>query len=80
MMKCVAVDSTSIAAIGYDRGKRELGIEFLQSGAVYLYFEVPSEEHHAFMAAESKGKYLNRVFKTRRYRYSGPHPGRGRAA
>ena len=79
-MKWIEVDSTSIAALGYDRGKRELGIEFRQSGDVYFYFEVPPEEHEAFMAAGSKGEYLNRVFKTRGYRYSGPHAGRGRAA
>ena len=79
-MKWLAVDSTSIAAIGYDMRKRELGIEFLQSGAVYLYFEVPPEEHQAFLAAESKGQYLNLVFKMRGYRYSGPHPRRRRAA
>ncbi len=80
MMKWAAVNSTSIAAIGYDWQKHELGIEFLQSGAVYFYFAVPPEEYRAFMAAESKGGYLNRVFKTRGYRYSGPYPGRGRAA
>ena len=79
-MKWVEVDSTSIAAIAYDRSKRELGIEFRQSGRVYFYFEVPPEEHEAFMAADSKGEYLNRVFKARGYRYSGPHVRRRRAA
>lgn len=79
-MKWVEVDSTSFAAIGYDGRRHELGIEFRQSGAVYLYFKVPPEEHHAFMAAESKGQYLNRVFKPKGYNYHGPHPGRGRVA
>jgi len=78
-MKWVEVDSTSIAAIAYDRSKRELGIEFRQSGRVYFYFEVPPEEHEAFMSADSKGGYLNRVFKARGYRYSGPYA-RRRAA
>jgi KTSC domain len=36
---------------------------------VYRYFDVPTEEYAAFMAAESKGTYLNQVFKPRGYRY-----------
>ena len=46
-----------------------MGIKFRESGKVYLYFDVPPEEHEAFMAAESKGEYLNKVFKPRGYRY-----------
>ena len=45
-------------------------IEFRQSGEIYVYFEVPPEEHKALLAAESKGNYLNRVFKQRNYRYT----------
>ena len=30
---------------------------------VYQYFNVPAEEHTAFLAADSKGTYLNRHFK-----------------
>ena len=68
-MQWVPVDSRTIAQIGYDSTKRELGIEYRQTGKVYLYFDVPPEEHEAFMAAESKGIYLNTVFKSREYRY-----------
>ena len=68
-MRRQKVDSTSIAAIGYDPGRYELEIEFRQSGDVYRYYEVPPEEHQAFMAAESKGQYLNQVFKPRGHRY-----------
>jgi hypothetical protein len=63
------VHSTSIASIGYLPRKRELEIEFRDSGEVYRYFDVPGEEYTAFMAAESKGTYLNQVFKPREYRY-----------
>jgi hypothetical protein len=49
--------------------ERELEIEFRASGDVYRYFDVPGEEYAAFMAAESKGTYLNQVFKPREYRY-----------
>ena len=70
------MDSTSIASIGYDPRKRELEVEFRDSGDVYLYFEVPDEDHQAFMSAESKGTYLNLVFKLRGYRYMVVRKGR----
>jgi hypothetical protein len=44
-------------------------MKFRASGDVYRYFDVPGEEYAAFMAAESKGTYLNQVFKPREYRY-----------
>jgi KTSC domain len=68
-MRRQEVDSSSIASIGYDARRCALEVEFRQSGDVYQYFDVPSEEHAAFMAAESKGRYLNQVFKPRGYRY-----------
>jgi hypothetical protein len=80
MMKSVAVNSTSIAAIGYDERTCDLGIEFLESGELYIYFAVPPEEHQAFFETESKGEYLNLVFKMKGFRFSGPHSGRGRVA
>jgi hypothetical protein len=40
-----------------------------KSGEVYQYFDVPAAEYTAFLAADSKGTYLNRQFKTRQYRY-----------
>jgi hypothetical protein len=63
------VRSTSIASIGYLPKERELEIKFRASGDVYRYFDVPAEEYAAFMSAESKGTYLNQVFKPREYRY-----------
>lgn len=79
-MKWVAVDSTSIAFIGYDVGRCELEIAFRESGDVYRYFEVSAKEHCAFMAAESKGEYLNCVFKPRGYRYTLVRKGHKRTA
>jgi len=55
--------------MGYRRAQQKLEIEFRASGDVYRYFDVPAEEYAAFMAAESKGTYLNQVFKPREYRY-----------
>lgn len=63
------MDSSCVASIGYDARRQVLEIEFRQSGEVYLYFDVPPEEHAAFLAAESRGTYLNEVFKPKGYRY-----------
>ena len=68
-MKRVAVDSTSIASIGYEPRRRELEVEFRQSGGVYRYFDVPSEKYAELMAAGSKGAYLNQVFKPKGHRF-----------
>jgi hypothetical protein len=68
-MRRIPVRSTSIASIGYLPTRRELEIKFRASGDVYRYFGVPDEEYAAFMAAESKGTYLNQVFKPQEYRY-----------
>jgi KTSC domain len=63
-------DSSVIASIGYDSENRELDIEYRARGDIYRYFEVPLEEYQALAAAESKGEYLNKVFKPRGYRYA----------
>jgi hypothetical protein len=68
-MRRIPVRSTSIASIGYLPGERELEIGFRASGDVYRYFDVPGNEYAAFMAAESKGTYLNQLFKPREYRH-----------
>jgi KTSC domain len=68
-MRRVWVNSSSIASIGYEAAMCELEIEFRESGDVYRYFNVPEEEYAAFLAADSKGTYLNQVFKERNYRY-----------
>jgi hypothetical protein len=68
-MRRVPLNSTSIASIGYDPERLQLEIEFRESSDVYLYFDVPDEEYTEFMAADSKGTYLNQVFKPRGYRY-----------
>jgi hypothetical protein len=65
----IPVDSASIAAIGYDDRRNELAVQFCGNGDLYLYRDVPREEYEAFMAAASKGAFLNREFKRRGYRY-----------
>ena len=77
-MKLIAVDSSVIAAMDYDSDKRHLDMEYRQTGDIYRYFDVPPEEFQAFMAAESIGEYLNKVFKPRGYRFEIIRPGHKR--
>jgi hypothetical protein len=51
------VESSVLAAVGYDAEKRMLEIEF-HSGAIYRYLEVPEEIHRGLLAAESKGHFF----------------------
>jgi KTSC domain len=68
-MQRVPVESSSIASIGYASQERVLELEFRQSGEVYQYFDVPAEEYTAFLAADSKGTYVNQQLKPLGYRY-----------
>ena len=68
-MRREAVDSESIASIGYAPRGKALEIEFRESRDVYRYFEVSAEEHAEFVAASSKGSYLNQVFKAKGHHY-----------
>lgn len=58
-MEMIHVESSNIAAIGYDEQFATLTIEFIKDNAVYEYYDVPQYEYDALMAAESKGKYAN---------------------
>lgn len=68
-MQRESIDSSVIASMGYDAAKQVLELEFREDGRIYDYLAVPPEEYAAFRAAESKGIYLNQVFKLRDYRY-----------
>jgi len=56
------VDSSCVAAVGYDRGCEEVHVEFLD-GDVYAYAQVPYVIWRAFLEADSKGRFVNRVLK-----------------
>lgn len=57
-MDRISVTSSNLVSIGYDADTRVLEVEFT-SGAVFLYYEVPADEHEAFMCSDSKGKFFN---------------------
>lgn len=51
------VESSNIAAIGYDAESRTLQVDF-KTGKRYQYQNVPPETFAEFKAADSVGKYL----------------------
>jgi hypothetical protein len=56
------VDSSSLAAVGFDDAARELWVEFA-SGATYVYADVPQRVYEELLAAGSKGSYFNRAIR-----------------
>ena len=54
----VPVESSVIAAVGYDAEARALDIEF-RSGTARRYLDVPPEIHRALLGAASKGRFYN---------------------
>ena len=63
-MRRVAVDSSSIAAVGYAEILRVLEVEF-RNGGVYQYLNVPPDEYELLMSAPSKGRHVNQSIKPR---------------
>ena len=59
-MRFTAVESTTLAKVGYDRTQKLLQLEF-RSGAIYQYFDVPVAVHQALLRASSKGSYFNQT-------------------
>jgi predicted RNase H-like HicB family nuclease len=58
MVQLEPVDSSMLAATGYDPDTRTLVVLF-NSGKAYQYYDVPQEDYEALMAASSKGKYMH---------------------
>ena len=59
-MRVAAVESSTLATVGYDEVRQLLQLEFC-SRAVYQYFSVPSAVHQALIVAPSKGRYFNQA-------------------
>lgn len=58
MMDLVPVQSSVVAAVGYDPATRILIVLF-NSGRAYEYHGVPPEVYQRLQAADSKGRFLN---------------------
>jgi len=63
-MLVVAVESSTIASVGYDLAQELLQLEFC-SRAIYHYLGVPGAVHAALLAAPSKGSFFNRAIRGR---------------
>lgn len=63
-MHSLPVESTTLAAVGYDPALRRLEIRF-RSGERYLYLQVPSHIYQQLLQAESKGQGFNRLIRNR---------------
>jgi hypothetical protein len=55
-MEMIPVDSSNLAAVGYDLNQAVLRIEF-KNGRAYEYYDVPKYIFDELMTAESKGGY-----------------------
>ena len=56
-MTHVAVDSSMLAAVGYDHASQELEAVFVD-GAVWRYCDVPEKVYQELLATDSKGGYM----------------------
>ena len=60
------VDSTAVAAVGYDAAGRELYVRFHGTKhGTYVYADVSPQEYADLIAAESIGGYVNTHIKPR---------------
>lgn len=62
------VDSSNVAAVGYEEDSQTLQVEF-NNGGTYQYFDVPQAIFEGLLGASSVGQYLNQNVKGS-YRYS----------
>lgn len=59
------VESSQIESIGYDVARGILFIKFIQTQTTYVYLEVPSDVYDRFLAAESKGRFMNQEIRNK---------------
>lgn len=59
----IPVDSSMVSAVGYDGNEKTLYVEFVNTGYVYAYYEVPEKEFQDLLKASSIGSYMrNNIF------------------
>jgi len=52
------LESSNLAAAGYDRERKRMCIRFKHSGATYFYDCVPSKVYAGLLLADSPGRYF----------------------
>ena len=68
-MHRTTVVSSNVESVGFDREAGILEVAY-RSGQVYQYTDVKPDEYAALLAAESKGRHLNRHFVQERRAYT----------
>jgi len=63
-MKRLAVESTNLAAVGFDSATQTLEVEF-QNARVYRYYGVPWTVFAALQQADSIGRFFNSRIRNR---------------
>lgn len=64
-----SVESSNLAAVGYNSDNQILNIRF-NSGSLYEYSGVPRPIYDGLMSAPSKGRYFNQNIKKAGYPYT----------
>jgi len=67
-MRMISVNSSNVAAVGYDEASETLQVAF-NNGGMYQYFDVPQSVFEGLRDADSVGGYLAAQIKGV-YRYS----------
>ena len=62
-MRRSPVPSTMIRSVGFDAGSSVLEVEFVASGDVYAYYDVPLSVYDELLTADSLGAYFNEYIK-----------------
>ena len=57
-MKWTALESQMLSAAAYHGSKQILYLRFRNTGEVYRYFEFTAADYHAFLSAESRGRFF----------------------
>ena len=57
-MKWAPLESKMLSAAAYDDSQQILYLQFRNTGEVYRYFELTAADNHAFLSAESKGRFF----------------------
>ena len=68
IQESMPVDSSVIDNIAYNPQGKILTVDF-NSGTIYQYYNVPESVYEAFLAASSKGEFLNNTIKQRFFPY-----------
>jgi hypothetical protein len=62
-MERQSVNSSNIASVGYNSNSEMLEVEFLKSGKIYEYYNVPEFMYERMMQAPSIGIFFNAEIK-----------------